>query len=86
MQNKPWERTCDFCDRKYSANAVEIPRLYISKKVNIDDLTAKDYIASPDYCDVCISYIIRLLEKRRKLNFKYSNYNTNYVISKIDKY
>lgn len=64
------QRTCDFCNRTYVLNHREIPRLFIIKKVDIDDLTSKDFIASPDYCDICILYIQRILEKKRKLIFK----------------
>lgn len=85
MQGLPWERQCDFCGRTYSMNLKEIPRVIIIKKVDLDELNSKDYVAEPDFCDVCIIKIIRTMEVRRKLTFKYNKYNTNYVIEKIVK-
>lgn len=63
-------------------NSRTIPRIYISKKIDLDDLTSKDFIASPDFCDLCITQIIRFIERRNKL--KYS-VNGNRVIQSIVK-
>lgn len=60
-------------------NHREIPRLSISKRIDIDDLTSKDFVASPDYCDVCIQYIIRFLQKKRHLHFRINSTYTNKV-------
>ena len=79
---KAYERTCDFCDRKYTMNSREIPRLYLAKKIDISDIESVDYIASPDYCDICIVYIQRLLEKKRKLIYKV-NSNKNHTIVRL---
>lgn len=61
-------------------NAREIPRLYISKKIDIDDLTSKDFIASPDFCSLCMMQIIRFIERKKKLSF---SVNGNQIIKNI---
>jgi hypothetical protein len=53
-------------------NSREIPRLHIVKKIDLSDLESQDMVCSPDYCDVCIMYIMRILERKRKLIFKLS--------------
>lgn len=60
-------------------NLRDIPRLSISKRIDIDDLTSKDAIAMPDYCDGCIQYIIRFLQKKRPLKFTINPHYTNKV-------
>lgn len=57
-----------------------IPRVLITKRINLDDLTSKDFIASPDYCDLCITQIIRFLERKGKLFF---SVNGNRIIQSI---
>jgi len=57
-----------------------IPRILVTKRIDIDDLTSKDFIASPDYCDLCITQIIRFLERKSKLSF---SVNGNRIIQSI---
>lgn len=66
-------------------NNQEIPRLFITKKIAISDLEFKDSIASPDYCDVCIVYIQRLLEKKRKLIFQVNSNKNNPIVQLMNK-
>ena len=82
---KDYQRTCDFCNRTYVMNNREIPRLFISKRIDITDLESKDSIASPDYCDVCIMYIMRILERKRKLVFRVNSNKNNTVVQLMNK-
>ena len=81
LQYPAYQRTCDFCGNKYTMNNKEIPRLIITKKVDIDDLTSKDFIASPDYCGICMMYIIRWLGKKSPIHFSFNPYYTKPVIT-----
>lgn len=85
QSSKDYQRTCDFCDRPYIMNNREIPRLYLIKRIDINDLTSKDMIASPDYCDVCIVYIQRFLEKKRKLMYKLNSNKNNPIVQLMNK-
>ena len=74
LLDKPYERTCDFCGRKYTMNNRTIPRLYLVKRIDISDIESKDLVASPDYCDICIMYIERILERKRKLLYRVNSF------------
>ena len=82
METKAWERTCDFCLRKYVMNSRDIPRIYVSKKIDLSDIESKEYIASPDLCEVCVIPVIRMLERRNKLRF---SVNGNRIIQSVSK-
>lgn len=82
LQTEPWKRNCDFCGRPYNMNAREISRIYVSKKVDLSDLESKDFIASPDFCELCITQIIRFIERKNKLTF---SVNGNRIIQSIVK-
>ena len=77
MRHETYVRNCDFCGIKYNMNLTEIPRINIIKRIELDDLTYKDSIASPDYCDVCIEYIIRWLGKKQPLKFNVNPFYTS---------
>ena len=66
-------------------NNRDIPRLYLTKRIDINDLTSKDMIASPDYCDICIVYIQRILEKKRKLMYKLNSNKNNPIVQLMNK-
>ena len=63
-------------------NSRDIPRIYVSKKIDLSDIESKEYIASPDLCEVCVIPVIRMLERRNKLRF---SVNGNRIIQSISR-
>ena len=81
LQNRfPWQRICDLCGNEYEMNNKEIPRIIVKKKIDISDLVSKDVYANPDYCDLCIRIILRLLQKKTSLSFR-TNYTDKILVS-----
>ena len=67
--NNPAERRCDMCNSPYILNARDIPRISISKRVDISELKSIEYIANPDYCINCFNSILTLLQRKHRLRF-----------------
>ena len=66
-------RTCDLCLKEYQLNSENIPRIIIRQKVVLNDLSAKDSYANPDFCQVCMSYILHILQKKTPLRYSVRN-------------
>lgn len=67
--DNPAERRCDFCNQYYNLNSRKIPRLYISKRIDVTELKSVEYVANPDYCFNCMNSIFTFLERKHRLRF-----------------
>lgn len=56
-------------------NNRDIPRIYLMKRIDISDIESKDLVASPDFCDICVMYIERTLERKRKLLYRVNSFS-----------
>lgn len=70
MQNESWRRICDMCNQPYDLNNRQVPRIMVIKKINLSDIESKDFVAEPDYCDICILVIMKMLQRKNTLRFK----------------
>ena len=47
------------------------------KRIDISDIESKDLVASPDFCDICVMYIERTLERKRKLLYRVNSFSNH---------
>ena len=69
MKN-PASRTCDLCGNTYIMNHREIPRIFIRKRIDLNENQSIDLEADRDYCKNCVNHFISEFERKRKLVYK----------------